>query len=121
MGLDERPGNPFQHLGVGHGRCLLAVTVFPQLPPPPTSSAWTTTLDTACCGSPATSSGGSVTCCSLCETCCWPSCSNGASHCGACTRRLIGQRQTPRKPPRPEALSASLPGRSARTICSFPR
>src|SRR6185437_6373382 len=81
MGLDERPGNPFQHLGVGHGRCLLAVTVFPQLPPPPTSSAWTTTSDTACCGSPATSSGGSVTCRSLCETCCWPSCSSGGSHC----------------------------------------
>ena len=33
--------------------------------------------DTVCCGSPATSNGGSVTCCSRCETCCWPSCSNG--------------------------------------------
>src|SRR6478735_1004559 len=113
MGLDERPGNPFQHLGVGHGRCLLAVTVFPQLPPPRVHQRHRcTTSDTVSCGSPATSSGGSVTCCSLCETCCWPSCSNGTSHCRACTRRLIGQRQTPRKPPRPEALCASLPGGS---------
>ena len=68
----------------------------------PPSSGWTTS-DPVCCGSPATSSGGSLTCCSLCETCCWPSCSNGASRCRACTRRIIGQRQTPRKPPRPEA------------------
>ena len=32
VGLDERPGNPLQHMGVGHGRSLGAVAVFPQLP-----------------------------------------------------------------------------------------
>jgi fatty acid desaturase len=34
MGLDERPRDPLEHLGVGHGGCLVAVAVFPQLPPP---------------------------------------------------------------------------------------
>ena len=34
MGLDERPGDSLEHVGVGHGRGLLAVEVFAQLPPP---------------------------------------------------------------------------------------
>ena len=34
MGLDERPGDPFEHLGMGHGRRLVAVEVLAQLPPP---------------------------------------------------------------------------------------
>ena len=34
MGLDERPGDPLEHVGVGHGRGLVAVEVFAQLPPP---------------------------------------------------------------------------------------
>ena len=34
MGLDERPGNSFDHVGVGHGRGVFAVEVFAQLPPP---------------------------------------------------------------------------------------
>ena len=45
MGLDERPGDPLQHVGVGHGRGLVAVEVLAQLPPPRVqqcASAWTT-------------------------------------------------------------------------------
>ena len=34
MGLDERPGDSLEHVGVGHGRGLVAVEVFAQLPPP---------------------------------------------------------------------------------------
>ena len=34
VGLDERPGNPLQHLGVGHGGPVVTVAVLPQLPPP---------------------------------------------------------------------------------------
>ena len=34
MGLDERPRNPLDHLGVGHGRALVAVAVLAQLPAP---------------------------------------------------------------------------------------
>ena len=34
MGLDERPGDPLDHVGVGHGRDLVAVEVLAQLPPP---------------------------------------------------------------------------------------
>ncbi len=72
------------------------------------------------CGSPATSNGGSAICCSLCETCCWPSCLNGASHCRVCIRRIRARRATLRNLPSPVRWSARLPGRPARTICSFP-
>src|SRR5258705_7016755 len=34
MGLDERPGNSLEHMGLGHGRAHFAVEIFAQLPPP---------------------------------------------------------------------------------------
>ena len=29
MGLDERPGNPLQHMGMGHGGSLISMALFP--------------------------------------------------------------------------------------------
>ena len=60
MGLDERPGDPFQRHGSGTwpvsrrsgGTPTTTGTTSSRM-----SSAWTTTSDSECCGSPATRSG----------------------------------------------------------------
>ncbi len=82
MGLDERPGNPFQHLGMGHGRSLVALAVLAQ-PPAPHVHQRRRRGRRPRLRSPAGHPGPGVAaeqpCSSRCARCCWLPPSNGAS------------------------------------------
>ncbi len=64
VGLDERPGGPLHHLGVGQRRPVGALEAAPTTTcttSTPTSWAWTTTWATGCSASPAISVGSRST------------------------------------------------------------